>query len=262
VSRDGEQELLDIAVEVAHRAGELLLGFFRGPARGIGTKTSATDPVSDADREAEELIRTILSKRRPDDGMIGEEGVATEGPSGVRWIVDPLDGTVNFLFGRSDWAVSIAVEDADGDVAGVIHDPMRGETFTAIRGHGARLDGEPITVSRRAALDRALVGTGFSYDAEVRARQAAVVSRLLPLVRDVRRAGSAALDLAALACGRLDAFYEAPMERWDRAAGVLIAREAGAIVTDLAAPRGMPAGVVGANPQLHPALSKVVTDEK
>jgi myo-inositol-1(or 4)-monophosphatase len=172
----------------------------------------------------------------------------------LRWIVDPLDGTVNFLFGIPVWAVSIAVEDRDGGLVGIVHDPSRRETFTATRGGGAYLNGTRINVSGCEELARALVGTGFSYDARIRASQAGIVSRLLPEVRDIRRAGSAALDLAWLACGRLDGFYEAPMEAWDRAAGVLIIREAGGVVTDLPPRLGSGVGVIAANPALHSEL--------
>jgi myo-inositol-1(or 4)-monophosphatase len=262
VSPSPEQDLLDVAVEAARRAGQVLVEYFRRPARGLDTKTTPTDLVSDADKNAEELIRTILAARRPNDGIVGEEGVDASGTSGIDWIVDPLDGTVNFLYGRAQWCVSIAAEDAEGAVIGVIHDPNGDETFTAIRGGGALLGGTPIRVSACEELSKALIGTGFAYAAEVRRAQAEVVARLLPRVRDVRRAGSAALDLAALACGRLDGFYESAMERWDRSAGVLIASEAGAVVTDLEAPAGMSTGVVGANPALHPALEALVTAHK
>jgi len=258
VSPPDERELLDIAVEAARRAGAVLTDYFRRPASGIDTKSTATDLVSDADRDSEELIRTLVANRRPDDGFVGEEGGRAASGSGIRWVVDPLDGTVNFLFGRAEWSVSIAAEDHDGAIVGVVHDPNGDETFTAVRGQGAWLDGRPIRVSACDDLTRALVGTGFAYDAEVRRVQAEVVARVLPRVRDIRRAGSAALDLVALACGRLDGFYEATMETWDRSAGVLIAIEAGAVVTDMEQVLGHSPGVIGANPQLHPALSALV----
>lgn len=254
MSSTSQQDLLDFAVEAARRAGEVLVDYFRRPARGLDTKSSPTDLVSDADKHSEDLIRTLLARRRPDDGFVGEEGANLSGTSGIDWVVDPLDGTVNFLYGRADWCVSIAAEHGDGAVIGVIHDPTSDETFTAVRGRGAWLNDAPIRVSACDEPSKALIGTGFAYVAEVRRAQAAVVARLLPRVRDIRRAGSAALDLAALACGRLDGFYEVAMERWDRSAGVLLATEAGAIVTDLEGPTGTSPGVVGANPQLHEAL--------
>jgi myo-inositol-1(or 4)-monophosphatase len=250
--------LLDVACEAAQKAGELLLERFDAPARGVSTKTTPTDLVSDADRDAERLIVDILRSRRPDDGIVSEEGGGRRATSGYRWVVDPLDGTVNFLYGIPTWAVSIAVEDDSGAAVGVIHDPNRSETFIGVRGRGARLGDRAIRVSEQTDLSQALIGTGFSYDARVRAVQAEAVQRLLPRVRDIRRAGSAALDLAALACGRIDAFYEAHMELWDRAAGVLIAREAGATVSDLQPPQGTAVGLVAANADLHDQLRSLV----
>jgi myo-inositol-1(or 4)-monophosphatase len=251
-------ELLEAASHAAREAGKLLLDRFQAPAHGVETKSTPTDLVSDADRDAEKLILEIVGARRPDDGVVAEEGGGKKSRSGYRWIVDPLDGTVNFLYGIPIWGVSIAVEDDDGAVIGVIHDPNLNDMFTATRGSGAQLNTRPIRVSRETDLSQALIGTGFSYDARIRAAQAEVVHRVLPQVRDVRRAGSAALDLASLACGRLDAFYEAHMEVWDRAAGVLIATEAGATVTDLEPPLGKAAGVVAANPELHDRLRTLV----
>jgi myo-inositol-1(or 4)-monophosphatase len=253
-----QDRLLDVALEAARRGGEVLVRHFGAPARGVDTKTTPTDPVSDADRESEQVIRTLLSKRRPDDGIVGEEAEGRAGTSGLEWVVDPLDGTVNFLFGRRDWCVSIGLEDADGGLVGVIHDPLGDETFTAVRGRGAFLNGSRIELGGCSDLTRALIGTGFSYDAAAREVQAERVARLLPRVRDVRRAGSAALDLAALACGRLDGFYEAPMERWDRSAGVLLIEEAGGVISDLPGPLGLSPGVIAANPALHPAFAELV----
>ena len=251
-------DLLDVAVGAARDAGELLLERFRGPARGVETKSSSTDPVSEADRAAEELILERLTAARPGDGILAEEGGGRPSTSGITWVVDPLDGTVNYLFRLPVWCVSIAATDRDGTVVGVVHDPNRGETFTAVRGGGAHLNGEPISVSDRDTLDRALIGTGFSYQAEARREQAELLVKLLPVVRDIRRGGSAAIDLATLACGRLDGFYEAPMEEWDKAAGVLLIREAGGIVSDLPAPQGLSTGVIAANPALHDELRKLV----
>jgi myo-inositol-1(or 4)-monophosphatase len=251
-------ELLEVASHAAHEAGRLLLDRFHAPARGVATKSTPTDLVSDADRDAESLILDVVSSRRPDDGVVAEEGGGKKSGTGYRWIVDPLDGTVNFLYGIPIWAVSIAVEDEEGAVVGVIHDPNHDDTFTASRGAGALLNSHPISVSEETDLSQALIGTGFAYDAGIRAMQADVVRRLLPRVRDVRRAGSAATDLAWLACGRLDGFYEAHMELWDRAAGVLIAEEAGATVTDLEPPLGAAVGVVAANRHLHDQLRSLV----
>ncbi|HEV3472996.1 MAG TPA: inositol monophosphatase family protein [Actinomycetota bacterium] len=252
------QDLLDIARRAAISAGELLLERFEGPAAGVGSKTTPTDLVSDADRESEKLLVELISAARPEDGIVSEEGSREGSTSGLTWVIDPLDGTVNYLFRIPWWAVSIAVEDESGARAGVVLDPTRGDLFAAERGRGATLNGDPIEVSSRDDLSEALIGTGFAYDARARRQQAEIVTRVLPVARDIRRAGSAALDLASLACGRLDGFYEAPMERWDKAAGVLIAREAGAVVTDLPAPHGLSTGVIAANARLHERLSALV----
>lgn len=214
--------------------------------------------MSDADRDAQKLLIDIIEDVRPDDGILAEEGASKPARSGITWVIDPLDGTVNFLFGIPIWAVSIAAQDTHGAVAGVIHDPTRNETFAASRGAGATLNGASIHVGDRTELSSALVGTGFAYDARTRAAQASVVARLLPEVRDIRRAGSAALDLASVACGRLDAFYEAHMKLWDKAAGVLLIEEARGTVTDLQDPYGDSHGVVAGNAALHGALRTLV----
>ena len=236
-------------------AGVLLLDRYEGPASGVEQKSSRTDMVSDADRDAEALIRDLLADERPDDGFLGEEGSQADGASGRRWVVDPLDGTTNYLYRFPAWVVSIALEDEDGGLVGVVHDPLRRETFTAIRGEGARLDGAAIAVSGAVRLDTALIGTGFGYAAERRIAQAKVVSQLLPRVRDIRRAGAAALDLCMVACGRLDGYYERGLNAWDWSAGSLIASEAGASVLPLA---GEPFGLVAASPAIAEPLAALV----
>ena len=252
------EELLDLAVDAAHAAGALLSDHFRKPAEGVESKTTPTDLVSDADKAAEALLFDLISGPRPDDGILSEEGAEGTSTSGLTWVIDPLDGTVNYLFGIPVWCVSIAVEDASGGVVGVVHNPNVGETFTAVRGRGAMLNGKVIRVSERSDLASALVGTGFAYDARARAVQAEIATRVLPAARDIRRAGSAALDLASLACGRLDAFYEAPMEAWDKAAGVVLITEAGGVVSDLPAPYDLSPGVIAGNRTLHDQLRAVV----
>jgi myo-inositol-1(or 4)-monophosphatase len=254
-------ELLDIAVEASHLAGDLLLKRFREPAAGVSAKTTPTDLVSDADIDAEALLIDFISTKRPDDGILSEEGAGAESSSGLIWVIDPLDGTVNFLYGLPAWSVSIAVRDEHGGVVGVVHNPTIDETFAARRGAGATLNGSAIRVSSQDDLSKALIGTGFAYDSQARAIQAEIVQRVVPLVRDVRRAGSAALDLASLACGRLDGFYEAPMEEWDKAAGILLIEEAGGVVTSLTAPLDQSPGVIAANPALHPLLADLVLEE-
>jgi myo-inositol-1(or 4)-monophosphatase len=238
-------EDLELAERAARAAGDVLMSYFGRDAEGLALKTSPTDPVSDADREAERVIRELLAAERPDDGLVAEEGSRIDGArSGRRWVVDPLDGTVNFLYGLRTWAVSIALEDADGVVAGVVFNPVDAECFTALRGEGAWLNGQPISVTSCDSLDRAMVATGFSYEADRRAEQAELLLRLLPRIRDLRRAGAAALDLAYVAAGRVDAFYERGLKRWDEAAGRLLVREAGGFIEDLP---GEPAGVLAAS---------------
>ena len=208
--------------------------------------------VSDADRDAEAVIERILLGERPNDGLLAEEGAHNEGSSGRRWVVDPLDGTTNYLYGFPAWVVSVGLEDTGGGLVGVVLDPLRDELFGATRGAGARLNGEPIEVSGCDRLDSALVATGFGYDADRRAGQAAVLQRLLPAVRDIRRAGAAALDLCMVAAGRLDGYYERGLQPWDWAAGSLIVREAGGTVIDL---DGEPAGMVAASPAIAAELA-------
>jgi myo-inositol-1(or 4)-monophosphatase len=226
---------LELAERAARAAGDVLMSYYGRAPSGLDLKSSDTDPVSDADREAERAVRELLERERPGDGLVAEEGSRAEAESGRRWIVDPLDGTVNFLYGIPVWAVSVALEDGDGLAAGVVHSPVNGETFSAERGGGARLsvdggESRALHVRDCAALELAMVATGFSYEPVRRARQAEVVGRLLPLARDIRRAGAAAIDLAWLAAGRVDAFYEQGLKRWDWAAGHLLVAEAGGVV--------------------------------
>jgi myo-inositol-1(or 4)-monophosphatase len=252
--------LLDLAVRASQAAGALLVERFHHSASGIDYKSSQTDPVSDADRDAEALIVGQLRAERPGDGVVGEEGAGADGASGLEWIVDPLDGTVNFLYGIPQWAVSIACRDADDMLVAVVHDPLRGETFSAARGQGCSLNGGALRIGTPPPLDRALVGTGFSYVAAERELQAALFTRVLPRARDVRRAGSAALDLAWVAAGRLDIFYEHGLAEWDHAAGDLLVREAGGVVLSLPAAGGLRAGVLAGPEALAAELSPLLLD--
>jgi myo-inositol-1(or 4)-monophosphatase len=247
-------ELRALAEAVAREAGALLRAAFEGPELHVSSKSTPTDLVSEADHAAERLIRERIAAARPGDGVLGEEGGDHTGTSGVRWVVDPLDGTVNFLFGLPQWAVSIACEDADGALAGVVYDPLRDELFSVERDGAPTRDGAPIARSDRDDLATALVGTGFGYDSEVRRAQAEVAARLLPDVRDIRRFGSAAIDLAWTACGRLDAYYEHGLNAWDLAAGRLLCERAGLEVHDLAPVGPSGPGVLVSPPALSAPL--------
>lgn len=259
-------ELRVVAADAARAAGALLLERFGAPGgEDVRTKSTATDPVSEADLAAERAIRDVLGARRPGDAILGEEGGQSAGadtpggPPELRWIVDPLDGTVNYLYGIGHWCVSVAVHDEDGALAGVVLDPLRDELFAAERGGDTTLNGRPLERPVRDELATALVATGFAYDAAVRDRQGTVVAALLPRVRDVRRLGSAALDLAWTAAGRVDAYYERDVKPWDIAAGSLLCECAGLSVRRLE-PRGddVPVGLLAAPAALADALEPLV----
>jgi myo-inositol-1(or 4)-monophosphatase len=251
--------LVELAQDMAHEAGALLLERARGPVGGVTTKSSPADLVSDADRESEALLLARLAAQRPDDAVLSEETGESPGSSGLRWVVDPLDGTTNYLYGFPSWSVVVAVEDGGGTAAGVVFDPGRDETFVAVRDGGSTLNGRPIAVSGAQLPGEALVGTGFSYSAEARAVQARALAAILPAVRDIRRAGSAALDLCWVACGRLDGFYEGPLKHWDSVAGVLMVAEAGGRVSPLpAVDASGDGGVLAAAPGLHDPLRQIV----
>ncbi|WP_269856572.1 inositol monophosphatase family protein [Streptomyces sp. RPT161] len=226
---DLDRELLEIALDAAERAGALLRDGRPGDLVVAATKTSPIDVVTEMDIAAEKLITGLIAERRPDDGLLGEEGASVQGSSGVRWVIDPLDGTVNYLYGLPSWAVSIAAQRDGRTVVGVVVAPMRRETYHAVLGGGAHVNGAAVRCRTAPAFEQALIGTGFGYLTERRAAQAEVVRALLPRVRDIRRGGSAAIDLCDLGCGRLDGYYERGLNAWDYAAGELFAREAGAL---------------------------------
>lgn len=244
--RDG---LTALAADVAREAGALLRSWPRSADLDVGTKSTTTDPVSAADRASEQLISDRLRSARPDDGLIGEEQANDRpGSTGLRWVVDPLDGTVNFLYGIPQYSVSVAVEDEAGPLAGAVHDPNRDETFTATRGRGAQLDGSALRIRPPDDVGAALIATGFAYDAATRRAQSRILTTLIGTVRDVRRCGSAALDLAWLAAGRWDGYAELVVSRWDYSAGALAVAEAGGQVArwdlelDGVAAQGLTAG--------------------
>ncbi len=253
-------ELLELATDLALRAGAAVAGMRSGVVSSAATKSSPTDPVTEADRAAESAIVAGIAEARPDDAIVGEEGTDRAGSSGVVWYVDPIDGTVNYLYGIPAYAVSIAVGLGRSMVAGVVLNPATDELFAASVGAGATRNGLPISVSDRTDLAAALVATGFGYQADRRRAQADVLSALLPTIRDIRRFGSAALDLCAVASGRVDAYYEAGLNVWDYAAGWLIAAEAGATCDD---GRGGPPSerfLVAAGPGIHHQLGERLRD--
>lgn len=259
--------LVGLAWEAAGAAAAFLHDE-RPEALAIDTKSSPTDAVTEMDRGAEARVIEILLGARPTDGLLGEEGGERPGTSGVRWVVDPLDGTVNYLYRIPSWAVSVAAEVGGGSEIGVVLAPALGEAYIGIRGGGAwSIQGDeawPMVVRECGSLANALVSTGFGYSAERRAEQAAVVQGLAPLVRDFRRAGAAVVDLCWLARGRLDGHYESGLNRWDIAAGGLIAAEAGAIVAGLrsADPNEgtFVAAVPGINDEFRAALKRAGAD--
>lgn len=246
-------QLLDLAVRVATAAGEELLSRW-GDAGRVTYKTSDTDPVSEADTASERFITNALLEARPDDGLLGEEGADRPGISGLRWVIDPLDGTVNFLYGIPAWSVSVACEDQDGAVVGVVRQPALDRTYCAIRGGGSYLGDQRLHVNDPVPLGSALIATGFSYEADNRRRQAGTVAALLPQVRDIRRIGSAALDLCMVGAGMVDGYFEDTTSRWDWAAGALVASEAGAQVAQIGG------GLVAAGPALFPALCRALEE--
>jgi myo-inositol-1(or 4)-monophosphatase len=263
------EDLLEVAVEAARHGGALLAERVRdGAEREVSSKSTPTDLVSEADLASERGIRELLASLRPDDGFVGEEGDHVEGTSGLSWVVDPLDGTVNFLFGLPQWCVSVAVRDAGGTIlAGAIHDPSREQLFSAARGARAMLTGPEGTIElgdahalrpRASELASAMVATGFAYDARVRAAQAQVLASVIPRVRDIRRFGSAALDLAWTAAGRYDAYFERTVKPWDIAAGTLLCEAVGLQVVGLPEHEDLPWGILVAPPALCEPLLALV----
>lgn len=257
------EALLELAVRAARAGGDALLAR-AGEEVAVRAKSTPTDPVSQADLDSEATIRALLAAERPDDGYLGEEeqGPAKPSRSGLEWVVDPLDGTVNFLYGIPQWAVSVAVRDASGTLAGAVLDPSRGELFTASRDGGATLTGagatRPLHGPPPRELAEALVASGLAYDARVRAAQGPVLSRLGALARDIRRFGSAALDLCWTAAGRHDAYFERTVKVWDIAAGALVCERAGLALRELTVREDLPWGILVAREELVDELYPLV----
>jgi myo-inositol-1(or 4)-monophosphatase len=255
-------ELRDVAVRVATEAAELLASLVAAERTLVATKSTATDMVTEMDRASEELVVRRLRELCPQDGIVGEEGASLEGESGVVWVVDPLDGTTNYLYGHPFWNVSVGAT-LDGEpVAGAVVVPSLGETFAGALGRGSTSNGEPLRIPPAAPLGGCLVGTGFGYDPAQRVAQAEALATFLDRIRDIRRGGAAAADLCGVARGRLDAYYEHGLYGWDRVAGTVIAREAGARVEVLPSPipgTGVPGDcTVAAHPERFDELVEVL----
>lgn len=267
---------LGLALELAQAAGRVLVEGFRGVRHSVSTKSSPTDMVSEMDHAAEALIVAGLRHAYPHDSILGEEGSSTKGNSGFCWVIDPLDGTTNYLYGHPTWSVSIARQDSAGrSILGVVHHPLGGDTFWATGGGGAWTDsmtqpldgdaidpglGAPLKLGPGPSLGQALIGTGFAYDPAVRARQAEILGGILGQVRDIRRLGSAALDLCWVAAGRLDGYWEANLAPWDKAAGELIALEAGASVEEFPSPGPNGTGTLHVTLVARPGLGSALAD--
>jgi myo-inositol-1(or 4)-monophosphatase len=273
------EALLALAVEAARMAGALLQERAQRGAEEVTSKSTPTDLVSEADIASERAIRELLAARRPQDGFVGEECGSAESSSGLSWVVDPLDGTVNFLFGIPQWCVSVAVRDREGTLAGAVYDPNREELFTASRDGRAELRGPGVVrelhgpppraaarseslgdsqSSPRAELRSAMIATGLAYEAGVREAQGRVLARLVGRVRDIRRFGSAALDLTWTAAGRYDAYFERSVKQWDIAAGALICERAGLRVAELPVFENLPWGILVGPPDLVDPLLELV----
>lgn len=262
--RAGEawSDLRAICERLALEAGTIARTGRRSVAGRTGlddsTKSSRTDLVTEFDRAAEAHIVAEIRRLRPDDAIVGEEGTDDAGTSGYAWLIDPIDGTTNFVYDQPAWSCSIAVTFDGRTVAGAVSAPPLDELFSASAGGGATMNGNPIRVSGATDLSLALVGTGFSYDAATRTGQAHVVADIIGQVRDIRRLGSAAVDLCMVACGRLDVYYERHLNAWDAAAGELIAREAGAVTSDFRGGPARPDELLAVTPALHDATIELL----
>ena len=251
-------QLLQVATTLAKQAGDMALAGRKAGLHNVQTKSTATDMVTEFDRASEVLIVEGMRAARPEDAIVGEEGASVSGTSGITWYIDPIDGTTNFLYDLPAWAVSIGAEDSSGPLAGVVYIPALGEMFTATRGGGAFLNGVPIQSNNIADVSQALVCTGFSYSADQRTIQAQRVSRFIHQIRDIRRAGAAAIDLCFVACGRIDAYFEENLHQWDISAGILIAHEAGCRSGDFSGHTPRPAEILTTAPAIFDQLSQLI----
>ncbi len=251
-----KKDLLALATEIAQQAGALLGQ--RPAVFDLNQKSSAVDFATQMDIASEKLIVDAILAQRPDDGIFGEEGSDRTGSTGITWVIDPLDGTVNYFYGMPGWNVSIAVKDGDGVQVGVVFAPTINGLWQGVRDGGSTYNGMAITCNDPITLDRALIATGLSYDIAKRTGQAELLSRLIPRIRDIRRNGAAAVDLCMVAMGALDAYFELGTKEWDHAAGGLIAQEAGARVTGRHGGEPNEAMVIAAGPALHAQLVREI----
>jgi myo-inositol-1(or 4)-monophosphatase len=257
---DELDELLALARGLVSRASALLMERLERPRSQVLTKSTRTDMVTEVDVASERLIVDGIRAARPGDGVLSEEGAARDDNSGYRWVIDPIDGTTNYLYGHPGFAVSIAVERDGVAVVGVVEDPMHCDQFTAVLGRGAYRNGTPIAVSGETDLGSALVATGFGYEPAQRRAQAAALTRLIGAIRDVRRMGAAAVDLCSVACGRVDAYFERGLNHWDLAAGALIAAEAGAQLGAIGGGAPRAGSLVAAPPALFDGLQRLLVE--
>jgi myo-inositol-1(or 4)-monophosphatase len=253
------EQILQVATDAARRASQFLVEGW-ADRHVVSTKSSGTDVVTQMDRGAEQLLLETISEHRPDDAVMGEEGTGREGTTGITWVIDPLDGTVNYLYGLPIWAVSVGVLIDGQPTVGVVQAPGLGSVWRAVTGANARaeLNGAAIHATACQHLDQALVATGFGYQSQVRAHQGQIVASLLPRVRDLRRGGAAAVDLCWVAQGVLDAYFERGTHLWDRAAGTAIAQAAGAVVGGLDGGPATDAMTIAANPELFAVLRQTL----
>ncbi len=250
---DGDlQVLCDLAVDVAKKAGELLMQ--RPAVFDLSEKSSVLDFATQMDLQSEALIVKSLLDVRPNDGIVGEEGASRESKSGLTWVIDPIDGTVNYFYGLPGWNISIGVKDETGVIAGAVFSPTTNSLWWATRGGGAFYNGHKISCNEPVTLDNALIASGFGYDRPARISQSADIAKLLPIIRDIRRNGAAAVDLCYVAMGAVYAYFEEGLNDWDLAAGGLIAIEAGALVSDRTGGAPGKSMVLAAGPTLHREL--------
>lgn len=258
IGPDDPDELLELATRLAREAGTAALAGRRSSVLEQHTKSSTTDLVTQHDHAAEALIVERLLIDRPGDAIVGEEGATLDGSSGYEWFLDPIDGTTNFVYDLPLWSTSVAVAYEGATIAGAVYVPVADELFAARLGGGATLNGTLIRCSDQTDLPLALVATGFSYQPAKRSVQAAAITRLITEIRDIRRSGSAAIDLCWVAAGRVDAYFEAHLNSWDAAAGELIARESGCITSDFDGGPADPSNIVAASPGIHTALLELI----